>query len=326
MDGFLNINKPLGISSYRVAAKIGRLLGGKKTGYVGTLDPQASGVLPICVGTATKLSQFLLEAEKGYVATIRLGITTNTQDSTGEILSSCPDVNIDREQIIRALPQFTGTISQIPPMFSAIKVSGKRLYHLARKGQIIPRSPRLITIHALELLESHDTSVTLAISCSRGTYIRTLADDIGKHLGCGAHLEQLNRIRVGPFCIDDALTLEMLPNLVKTGEICQRFYSVEHALSFLPAVTLTPTNQPPLAGSLGVAKRSILKVPEGLRQEQTVRIVDVHNNLLALGQAAVDRADFEQMSPLQIALRTVKCLNSPVPGPQIKLYKGPGIW
>lgn len=207
IDGVFLLNKPLGFSSNQALKKIQWLFNAKKAGHTGTLDPMASGLLPICIGEATKFSHRLLEANKTYIATIQLGVTTTTGDQEGEVVSQ-KDVVLKPNQLQETLQKFTGDITQIPPMFSALKFEGKPLYEYARQGIEIERKSRQVTIYDITLNKIEESIVIVEVSCSKGTYIRTLAKDIGHALGCGAHLKGLERTQTGNFQLPEALTIE----------------------------------------------------------------------------------------------------------------------
>jgi len=209
IDGVFLLNKPLGFSSNQALKKIQWLFNAKKAGHTGTLDPMASGLLPICIGEATKFSHRLLEANKTYIATIQLGVTTTTGDQEGEVVSQ-KDVILKPNQLEETLQKFTGDITQIPPMFSALKFEGKPLYEYARQGIEIERKSRQVTIYDITLNKIEESIVILEVSCSKGTYIRTLAEDIGHALGCGAYLKGLERTQTGNFQLSDALTIEAI--------------------------------------------------------------------------------------------------------------------
>ena len=209
LHGVLLLDKPLGLSSNQALQKAKWLLRAEKAGHTGTLDPLATGLLPLCFGAATKFSQVSLDANKVYEATLKLGETTRTGDAEGEILQTRP-VALTREQIDAACAAFVGEIDQVPPMHSALKHEGRALYDYAREGVEIARAPRRVTIHSIDILDWHDASLTIAVRCSKGTYIRTLADDIGERLGCGAHLSALRRTGSGPLQLRDAISLDAL--------------------------------------------------------------------------------------------------------------------
>jgi len=209
VDGVVLLDKPSGLSSNAALQKVRRLYNAAKAGHTGTLDPMASGLLPLCLGEATKFSQTLLDADKAYVARVRLGETTDTGDAEGEVQQRRP-VSADLAQIEAVLPQFSGEITQIPPMYSALKRDGKPLYEYARAGVTLERMPRQVRIHEISASDFDGRDFDLHVACSKGTYIRTLAEDIGEALGCGAHLVALRRTRIGNFNIEDAVLLQAL--------------------------------------------------------------------------------------------------------------------
>ena len=215
VHGVLLLDKPIGLSSNDALQEAKRLYRAEKAGHTGTLDPLATGLLPLCFGAATKFSQISLDADKRYLATLKLGVTTRTADAEGEVLQT-RDVQVSREQIEQACARFTGPISQIPPMHSALKRDGKPLYEYARAGIELEREARHITIHSIAVVSGADDLWTLDVRCSKGTYIRTLAEDIGEALGCGAHLAGLRRTGSGPLDLQGAVTLEMLAAMTET--------------------------------------------------------------------------------------------------------------
>ena len=210
-DGVLLIHKPYGITSFDVVARVRRLYGTKKVGHTGTLDPIATGLLPVLVGRAVKASEFLTEKDKEYIAGLRLGLTTDTEDITGTVLTESANIP-EAETVIRTAKTFTGEIMQIPPMYSALKVGGEKLVDLARKGIVIEREARPITVHELDI-EGEGADYTMRVFCSKGTYIRTLCADIGSKLGCGGVMTSLIRTKTGGFTLDEAYTLEELEAL-----------------------------------------------------------------------------------------------------------------
>ncbi len=239
INGFVVIDKPAGITSHDVVSRVRRILGTKKVGHTGTLDPFATGVLPIAVNDGTKAIPFLDEGSKTYEALLRLGVTTDTLDMTGRLLSESDPSHVTAEQCAFSLSHFTGAISQIPPMYSAIKQGGQPLYKLARQGVEVERKSRDVEIYSLELLSFDLPHVAIRVVCSRGTYVRSLADDIGQMLGCGAALQELRRTASGPFHIEDALTLAELEAAVGEGRVEALCLSPMVALNHLPEVPLT---------------------------------------------------------------------------------------
>ena len=212
IDGVLLLDKPVGLSSNDALIKAKRLLRAKKAGHTGTLDPFATGLLPLCFGEATKFSQDLLDADKTYETVLHLGLTTATGDTEGEVIAT-REVDVTREQIEAVLPRFRGAIQQVPPMYSALKRDGKPLYEYARAGITLEREARPVTIHLLEFIDFQAPYLRLRVSCSKGTYIRVLGEDIGEALGCGAHLQALRRTQVGHLALSQSITLEMLEGL-----------------------------------------------------------------------------------------------------------------
>jgi len=210
MDGILNINKPPGNTSFSIVAKVKRLSGERRVGHAGTLDPAATGVLPVCLGQGTRVIEFLMESTKTYRAQIELGVATDTYDATGKITQKGDPSRISQEQFASALASFCGLISQIPPMYSAVKHHGQPLYKLARAGITVERKSRLAKIYHLELIDWRSPVATVEVECGKGTYIRSLAHDLGQSLGCGANLKSLIRLRHGFFDIKDAITVPQL--------------------------------------------------------------------------------------------------------------------
>lgn len=238
LDGVLLLDKPVGLTSNDALQAAKRLLNACKAGHTGSLDPIATGLLPLCFGDATRLSQFMLDSDKRYWTVIRLGVTTTTYDSEGDATQT-RTVNVTRADVERVLPRFTGPISQIPPMYSAIKRGGQPLYKLARAGQEVEREPRDIVIRELKLLGLDGDRLTLEVHCSKGTYIRTLAYDIGEALGCGAHVIELRRLAVGTLRIEQAVTLDTLEAIASPQERAARLLPLDTVLSEMPDVHLT---------------------------------------------------------------------------------------
>ncbi len=239
MNGILNLHKPVGPTSFDMVRRVKQLTGVKRVGHGGTLDPRASGVLPVLLGQATRVSDFLLSASKAYRAVVRLGIATDTYDSEGKIVSEADPSGVTREQAIAALDRFRGLIPQTPPMYSALKHRGKRLYQLARAGVEVERKPRSVHVYDIRLTEWAPPRLTIEVECGRGTYIRSLAHDLGIALGCGAHLEALTRLRVGPFSLVQALTTEELLDAVHGEYLPERIYAMDWVMLHLPAAILS---------------------------------------------------------------------------------------
>ena len=243
MDGILNINKPAGMTSFAVVARVKRITHEKHTGHAGTLDPLATGVLPVCLGQATRVIEYLFGQTKTYRAEIKLGVTTDSYDSSGKVILEKDASQINREMVEEALGQFRGAITQIPPMFSALKQNGQPLYKLARAGIEVERRARAAHIYKLDLSDWQPPVFTLEVECSKGTYIRSLAHDIGQVLGCGAVMQNLVRLRVGDFKIEEALTLEQLDEAFKSGSGEKHVYAPDFALSSFPAIIVNHEQQ-----------------------------------------------------------------------------------
>lgn len=239
MNGIVIVDKPQGWTSQDVTARLRRVYATRRIGHGGTLDPMATGVLPVFVGRATRGVEFFEHAEKTYDTVLLLGRTTDTQDVTGAVLAEKP-VHLSPADIERVLPRFRGDILQVPPMYSALKVNGKKLYELARKGQEVERQPRPITVFELTNLGFDGTRLSLRVKCSKGTYIRTLCQDIGDALGCGGCMEALRRVRAGEYGIEDAVPLEQLLE----SETPERYLrGLDTMFAHCPAVTLTPNQE-----------------------------------------------------------------------------------
>ena len=236
VHGVLLLDKDVGLSSNDALIRAKRMLNAQKAGHTGTLDPFATGLLPLCFGEATKFSQDLLEADKTYETVVHLGVTTETGDTEGAVLET-REVNVELVQIEAALQLFRGPIKQVPPMYSALKRDGKPLYEYAREGITLERDARQVTIHSLELLSFDAPFLRLAVTCSKGTYIRVLGEDIGKALGCGAHLQALRRTGVGGLTLDSAVSLQLFGEIAE-AERAARLAPVDALLSTFPAVYL----------------------------------------------------------------------------------------
>lgn len=245
INGILLLDKPLGVTSNGILQRVKHLFNAKKAGHTGSLDPLATGMLPICFGEATKFSQYLLESDKEYRVTIKLGVKTTTGDAEGEVVATQSVEGITHEQLLALLPQFTGAIQQIPPMFSAIKHQGKPLYELARKGLEVERAPRVVQIYRLQMDGLQGDILNLDIHCSKGTYVRTLAEDIGDKLGCGAHVIGLRRTFVSPYQRTKMITFEALEAMHKElgfAHLNQLLLPIESSVTVFPAIRLSTSS------------------------------------------------------------------------------------
>jgi tRNA pseudouridine55 synthase len=286
IDGILLLDKPAGITSNGALQRLKRLYQAKKAGHTGSLDPIATGMLPLCFGEATKFSQFLLESDKTYYVVAKLGERTNTADREGEIIAKAATDAVTEQRILNLIPQFSGEIEQIPPMFSALKVQGKPLYELARQGIEIERQPRRIKIFSLafDKLDLANDEMSFYVHCSKGTYIRTLIDDIGLALGCGAHVIELRRLSVTPYQTNKMYTLQELEHIEKNlghDGLLACLLPVETAVRVFPEVTLTTSAAFYLR--LGQPVRTALPLTSSL-----VRLVSEEAEFLGMGEVMTD--------------------------------------
>lgn len=241
IDGIVVLDKAIGISSNRALQEVKRVYDANKAGHTGSLDPLATGVLPLCLGEATKVSQFLLDSDKKYRTRLKLGVRTDSGDCEGNEIARCVDFDISRQQVEAALEQFQGEIEQVPPMYSALKVNGVPLYKMARKGEVVEREARRVTVYSIELGEYDADELELEIACSKGTYIRTIADDLGQALGCGAHIIALRRTQAGVFTEADCVTTQALKEESERGgfdAIDEHLMPMDQAIEDLPEVVL----------------------------------------------------------------------------------------
>lgn len=275
MNGLIIIDKPAGWTSHDVIAKLRGILKEKRIGHSGTLDPMATGVLPIFIGRATRAVEFSQSDDKEYVAGLRLGIVTDTQDITGRVLSTSERTACVAD-LKQALRHFTGEQQQLPPMYSAVKIGGKKLYQLARRGINVERQPRSVTFHALDLLEQNNDDYLLRVHCSKGTYIRTLCNDIGSFLGCGGTMYSLRRTRAGRFTIEESITLSDVESAASAGRADSLLKPVDTLFDHYPAVALDE-NQ---------IKRCLNGNAFPTDQDDGLyRVYDRNNNFLMLGRA-----------------------------------------
>jgi tRNA pseudouridine55 synthase len=295
MDGFLNIHKTAGWTSHDVVAKIRQLLKISKVGHAGTLDPQATGVLPICLGKATKLAEFWLHTEKEYRTVMKLGEVTDTHDASGRILMRKAASAVSRELVEEALGLFVGRIQQIPPMYSAVKMRGQPLYKMARRGEIVDRPSREVQIYAIRLLEKREAEVSFDVVCSRGTYIRSLCADVGEKLGVGAHCLRLERRRYGPFQVEDAVTLEALEAAQKSGDHQRMVHGLGEVLNHLPELILKKERAEKAWHGVPIGDHDIQQ-PAGLFEKGDLfRVIVPQVGLVALAKALMGRTDTEPM-------------------------------
>ena len=290
MNGVLVIDKPQGPTSFEVVRRVRSALGLRRAGHTGTLDPMATGVLPVCLGEATKLAGLLTEGDKAYDAVVRLGLVTDTQDVTGTVLETRSVPPLSTELLESALQRFRGTFSQLPPMYSAVKVKGRRLYEHARAGESVERTPRQVTVHALVLRDFSASECTLSVRCSKGYFVRSLAEDLGRVLGCGGALKTLRRTASGPFGLDRALPLSQVEALGVAGpagraELEARIIPMADALPELPAVRVPESDVPRVLH--GVPLLLGAEAPSG-----RVRVLGPDGALLAVGEVHEGRLGY----------------------------------
>ena len=269
VNGVLIVDKPTGITSYDVVRELKMVMPGTKIGYLGTLDPLATGVLPVLLGEGTKLAPFLEEGTKVYEATLILGVTTDTQDREGKVLQSMnvSDYDLSPHRVEEVIQQFKGKIMQLPPMYSALKHRGEPLYKLARRGREVQRAPREVEIYELHIIEIDPPVIRLHVECSKGTYIRTLGHDMGEQLGCGAHLTALRRRLNGPFEIEDALSLADIKELSKAGKLTERIIPLPEAVNFMPSVAIDEDE------ARTISSGQAIQVPGAEEEEKMVRVL-----------------------------------------------------
>lgn len=265
-DGILNVYKEPGFTSFDVVAKLRGILHQKKIGHTGTLDPQAEGVLVVCVGKATKLCDILPDHDKEYEATLLLGVTTDTEDMTGEVLKRS-EVTVSNEVVQAVMQSFIGSYEQVPPMYSAIKVNGQKLYELAREGKVIERQPRPVRIYELEIKEIQLPRVVFGIKCSRGTYIRSLCRDIGERLGCGGCMEKLVRISACGFSVHNSLHLSEIETMVREERLEPQIHSIDSMYPQYPRIQIAPKWNKLVYNGNKFQKKHIGKITEGFQKE-----------------------------------------------------------
>jgi tRNA pseudouridine55 synthase len=290
MNGILPLWKERGMTSHDCVFKLRKILRTKKVGHTGTLDPGVEGVLPICIGQATRIAEYLTDAGKTYEAIISIGRTTTTEDAEGETVAEDPSVKkVSREQLQEVLASLTGVIEQTPPMFSAVKVNGKRLYEYARKGETVERPTRQVTIYALELLDDNESyegqeiTFPVRIDCSKGTYIRTLAVQIGEALGYPAHMKELVRTASGTFTRDNCFTLAQVAELMDAEQVTTCILPVEYALTDYPYIEITSANEKEIFNGQVLPADTLLKIHDKI-------VFGINGKVVAVYQAHPTKA------------------------------------
>ncbi|MFP4698107.1 MAG: tRNA pseudouridine(55) synthase TruB [Eubacteriales bacterium] len=296
VNGILNIYKEKGYTSHDVVAILRKTLNQKKIGHTGTLDPEAEGVLPICIGKGTKVSSLLTEKDKVYETILTLGITTDTQDYTGKILEK-KEVNITKDKLNSVIKSFEGEYNQVPPMFSAIKVQGKKLYELARKGIEVERKSRKVNIYRIEILGYIDgINIKLKIECSKGTYIRTLCHDIGQKLGCGGHMSYLLRTRVGIFKLENSMKLDRVVKLYEEQKLIKNIYNIDKLFDYPQVIVTNKYNKFLYNGNKLSSKALKTNIIE---RDKKLRVYDEHMQFVGIYQYIQEQ---EVIKPIKIFL------------------------
>lgn len=283
INGIVNIYKEKGYTSHDVVAVLRKVVGQKKIGHTGTLDPDATGVLPVCLGRATKVCELLTDHDKTYEALLLLGKTTDTQDISGEVLEERDPGDLTEEEVRSCIESFIGEYDQVPPMYSALKVNGKKLYELAREGKTVERKSRKVQIHGIRILEMNLPHVRMEVDCSKGTYIRTLCHDIGEKLQVGGCMEGLERTKVGRFLKEDAVTLDEVRQKMEQGEGAELFTPLDQIFAELPAVTVTDAKAWMSYNGNDLPERVLLE-KEAWTDGQEVRVYDSRKNFIGLYQ------------------------------------------
>lgn len=289
IDGFINIYKEQGFTSFDVVAKLRGILKQKKIGHTGTLDPMAEGVLLVCLGSATKMCDLLTEKNKTYTCTMLLGKTSDTEDVTG-VMTDVTDVYPDEKTVRAAVMSFVGDYMQIPPMYSAIKVNGKKLYELARAGQVIEREPRPVTIHSINIQSVELPRVTFDVSCSKGTYIRSLCRDIGEKLGCGAVMEKLVRTEVKGFTIEESLTLDAVEKARDDGTLMQHVLTTDKLMPDIPELHISVKGAKLLANGNKLSADSF--VENQIYMDTYVKVYDENGRFAALYEYSDEKGQY----------------------------------
>jgi tRNA pseudouridine55 synthase len=305
MDGVLNLKKPVGPTSHDMVARVRRITGEKRIGHTGTLDPDASGVMVICLGQATRIVEYLTEWKKCYRAVAIFGTETDTEDASGNVTHTQDCSHLTQLEIESVLPSFTGNIRQIPPMMSAVHHNGKRLYELARAGTIVERQPRPVTIHSIKLLNFYngdDVKATLDIECSKGTYIRTLCADIGKAVGCCAHMGSLVRTAVGAFDMESAVTLGDLECHAVDDSITDLLVGINEAIDTIPAISISESDVLKIANGVKLNADDLFDKTVFIL-EAPIRIVDTNGNLIAIGRFVLNDDNQVILRPDKVFLR-----------------------
>ena len=308
-DSIVNLFKPVGPTSFDMVCSVRRILGVKKAGHIGTLDPAADGVLPICLNRSTRIIQFLSPLQKTYRATLELGSETDTQDATGRKVSTKDPSLVNETKIKQVFQTFVGEKDQIPPMYSAKKKNGIPLYKLARNGINIARDPVKITVYSIDFIKKEENQVLFEVRCSAGTYIRTLSHDIGKKLGCYAHMVRLTRTKVGLFALGRTLTLEELKDAYKEGSLPKKLLPLEEVLNFLPAIRVKEEYLESVSHGVALSKCFLETIPDRFEPGHYFRVFGNSDKVLAVVEPVVDQDKLSELTPDDIVFKAKRVLS-----------------
>ncbi|KMP11639.1 tRNA pseudouridine synthase B [Candidatus Nitromaritima sp. SCGC AAA799-C22] len=308
MNSIVNLTKPPGPTSFDMVCSVKKILGVKKAGHIGTLDPMAEGILPICLNRSTRIIQFLTPLRKTYRATLELGAETDTQDATGRVTETGDPRSVTREAVEQVIQTFAGEQEQVPPMYSAKKKNGIPLYKLARNGITIDRKPVKICVYSINFIKKEENRVLFEVHCSAGTYVRTLCHDIGRKLGCGAHMARLIRTRVGPFDLERALTLEALEVANEDGSLPGKLFPLEEALDFLPAIRVKKEHIKSIAHGAALSKSFLESLPERFEPGHYFRVFGGNNKVVAVVEPVVDQDALTDLTPEDIVFKPKRVL------------------
>lgn len=311
LNKVVNLYKPIGPTSFDLVRRVQNRFSARKAGHIGTLDPLAEGVLPVCINGATRIIQFLTRLPKVYLAEMKLGVSTDTQDSEGKVLETREWDGVGDEEIRQVLAALKEKTEQVPPMFSAKKKNGVPLYKLARNGITVKREPVFIQIFSLEFIKREEDRVTFRVHCSAGTYVRTLCHDAGELLGCGAHMTRLVRERVGPFDRDSAITPEHMDDAWEDGTLPDKLLEPDHALNFLPEIRIRETGVRAVSHGQPITKALLEQVPDTMVPGKFYRITRPENGLLAIAEPLTDDEGFSRLEPGQVALKLKRVFIEP---------------
>ena len=307
-DSIVNLFKPVGPTSFDMVCSVRKILGVKKAGHIGTLDPAADGVLPICLNRSTRIIQFLSPLQKTYRATLELGSETDTQDATGRKVSTKDPSLVNETKIKQVFQTFVGEKDQIPPMYSAKKKNGIPLYKLARNGINIARDPVKVTIYSIDFIKKEENQVLFEVRCSAGTYIRTLSHDIGKKLGCYAHMVRLTRTKVGLFGLGRTLTLEELKVAYEEGSLPEKLLPLEEALNFLPAIRVKEEYLESVSHGVALSKCFLETLPDRFEPGHYFRVFGNNDKVLAVVEPVVDQDKLPELTPGDIVFKAKRVL------------------